>query len=98
MSSSVKCTNLIRSLLGVDDIVAFSADGEEIPRPIGPDKNIVRKKIRAHMKGKISNVALKHALSHYCSKEENVDLDNWFPDEEDLKTEKDEIEYQDKSC
>ncbi len=92
---SVKCTKLIRSLLGLDDTVTFSADGDEIYRPIGPDKNIVRNKIKAHLRNEISNVALKKALSRYCSDEENADLDKWFPDEKDENAEEDEDEDDD---
>jgi hypothetical protein len=43
--------------------------------------------IRAHIRKEISNKELKEELHHrYCSKEENNDLDKWFPDENNKET------------
>jgi len=91
---SVEYVALIRSLLGLDDTAECkSADGDGFRRPIGPEKHIVAEAMSSYLDGEITNKDLKHAVSHFCSEEENIDLENWFPDEEDEKNEEKEITH-----
>ena len=83
---------LLRSILGGGAVIQ-KADGVLVPRPIGPDRNILIDAFKKFNRNEINNKKFKEALFHWVTDEEYNDIDNMFPTEDEMKQEKEDVAY-----
>ncbi len=84
---------LCQSISGLDGTIGVIVDNEMIYRPVGPDRNMLIDAMVSFGRHEISNKKFKEKLFPWCSDDEYNDIDNWFPDEEEVKNEKNEIAF-----